>query len=329
MLDLNAAAIFVRVVNENGFTAAAKSLGLPKQTVSRKVAELESDLGVRLLERSTRRVRLTAQGTKFFAYAQQISSLATTAAEEVRATQEEPEGVLRISSPPLLGDLFVRKMILQYMALYPKVRIESRFYIPEQSHDIMSDNIDIDFKVGVLPESSLIAKRVSPSWASFFASPDYLEKYGTPKSPEEIQNHRCIHYESQEATSTWVFKSQSQVIEVPIDPIISTTSFWLAKDAAAEGHGIARLPWLLCFQECRAGRLVQLLGEYQSPSSGIYAVYPSRKLLSIHIRKFLDLIDEYREANPIMKLTTAPRIEDIIDVYKSIEVFDPHVNVDP
>ena len=329
MLDLNAAAIFVRVVHENGFTAAAKTLGLPKQTVSRKVAELESDLGVRLLERSTRRVRLTAQGAKFFSYAQQISSLATTAAEEVRATQEEPEGVLRISSPPLLGDLFVRKMILQYMALYPKVRIESRFYIPHQSNDLLSNNIDIDFKVGILPDSSMIAKRVSPTWSSFFASPDYLERYGIPETPSDIQNHRCIHFEGQEPSTTWSFHSKSNIIEVPIDPFISTTSFWLAKDAASAGHGIARLPWLLCFQECRAGRLVPLLSKYQSPSSGIYAVYPSRKLLSIHIRKFLDLIDEYRDANPIMKLTTIPSIEEIVDAYKYIEVHDPRVNVNP
>ena len=127
----------------------------------------------------------------------------------------------------------------------------------------------------------------------------------------------------------WTFQSQSQVVDIPIEPRISTTSFWLAKDAACAGHGIARLPWLLCFQECRSGQLVQILADYQSPSSGIYAVYPSRKLLSIHIRKFLDLIDQYRDVNPIMKLTLPPRIEDIMDVYKSIEVHAPRVQAGP
>jgi DNA-binding transcriptional LysR family regulator len=328
MLDLNAAAIFVCVVHENGFTAAAKSLGLPKQTVSRKVAELEDELGVRLLERSTRRLRLTAQGAKFFAYAQQISSLATTAAQEVRATQEEPEGVLRISAPPLLGDLFIRKMILLYMKLYPKVKIESRFYIPEQSHDLLSENIDIEFRVGVLPESSMIAKRVAPSWSSFFATPEYLARYGTPQSPEDIRFHSCIHYEGQAQDLVWSFQSQDQVVDIPIEPRISTTSFWLAKDVVCAGHGIGRLPWLLCIQECRSGELVQVLKEYQSPSNGIYAVYPSRKLLSIHIRKFLDLIDQYRDENPIMKSNSPPRRQDIPELYERILVHSPQVITD-
>lgn len=325
MLDLNATTIFVKVVNENGFTAAAKTLGLPKQTVSRKVAELESELGVRLLERSTRRLRLTVQGEKFFDYAQQISSLALTAAEEVRATQEEPNGVLRISSPPLLGDLFVRQMILDYMNRYPKVRIETRFYLPEHEYDLLEENIDIDFRIGSQPESSLIAKRVSPSWSAFFASPDYIEKHGAPQTPGEIKHHKCIDYERIENNSKWIFQSQEKRVEEDITPYLSTSNFWLAKDAVSQGFGIGCLPMLLCAQECRAGRLVQILREYHSPIVAIYAVYPSRKLLSLHIRKFLDMLDEYRQQNPVMQFSTLPKSKMANEIFKLVQVFEPRV----
>ena len=167
MFDLNAARIYVCVVEEHGFTAASDRLNIPKQTISRRIAELEEHLGVRLLERSTRKLRPTNAGEVFLNYAQQILYTAEQAQESIKEAKLEPSGTLHIAASHLFCELTLQDIILQYMQQYPKVNIE--LTLADSTLNLYDKNVDIGFVVGPIKDSSIIAKRMVPTWLKCLA----------------------------------------------------------------------------------------------------------------------------------------------------------------
>ena len=315
-MDLNNLKLFVTVVQERGFTAASAQTGLTRQTISKRIAELEAEMGSRLLERSTRKVRLTSHGEQLFEYGVQIATLAQQAQQELKSTLVQPRGKLRLAASHLLGNLVLRQLILEYVNQYPLVQVQADF--SQDFGNLFENNIDVAFTTGPLEDSSLIAKRLTLVRRRCFASPSYLEelkKQNTPlTSPRDLEHHPCIQYNNfqgdHRSQGRWSFNSLedsnlSEIVNVNLR--VSTNSFWLARDAALSGIGIARLPADLCGQDVAQHKLVEVLSEWDAESANLYAVFPSRKLLGSHIRIFMQFCEMYfKDADQTQPLLLQP-----------------------
>jgi len=298
MFDLNASHIFVCVVEEQGFTAASQKLGIPKQTISRRINELEETLGVRLLERSTRKIRMTSVGELFFSHAQQIVHTAELAEESVLQTKLEPSGTLHLATSQLFLELTLQHVILEYMKRYPKVTI--KVTLADSHLDLYNQNIDVGFVVGPLKDSSVISKRLANTWLNCLASPLYLETHGRPETPKDLQKMPVIMYTEPlyGPSNIWHFETWKDTSigkstqDITLDGSLHTPSFWLAREAALQGLGVAKLPSSILHHEIKTGQLVDVFEDWRIVETTLYAIFPSRKMLSLPVRTFLDLLDK-------------------------------------
>ena len=292
-MDLKSVELFVRVIEHNGFTAASEKLEISKQTISRRISDLEKELGVRLLERNTRYLRMTDKGRRFFNYAIQMLELTNEVNQEITQNQEEPSGLLRIAAPILFGELYLNHVLHQYTTKYPKVSLEVEYGL--NIKDPLQEGFDIIFCLGPLKDSTLIAKKILPTFRSLFASPEFLQKNDVIEDPKQLATTPCISYYYQRGSfACWDMKRDDDVISVTPDFRMQTNNFWLARNATLHGLGIASLPWVLSLPDVKQGRLVQVLPEWNHFLGDLYAVYPSRKYLSFTVRTFLDLVDELK-----------------------------------
>ncbi len=324
MFDLNASRIFVCVVEEQGFTAAAERLQMPKQTVSRRITELEEALGVRLIERSTRKMRMTSMGELFFAHAQQIMQTAELAEESVLQAKLEPTGTLHLACSHLFLELTLQDLILNYMKKYPKVTVEVT--LADSQLDLYNQNVDVGFVVGPLKESSVIAKKLANTWLNCLASPLYLETHGYPSSPSDLKNMPSIIYSEAlyGPSNLWHFERHmpdgtTQVQDVYLEGCLTTPSFWLARKAALQGLGVVKLPSSILHHEIKTGQLVDVFPTWHIIETSLYAIFPSRKMLSLPVRTFLDLL---KNAFP-QQQNTRPSLEDIQQ--SPVRIFPPKI----
>ena len=276
-MDLNTAHIFVHIIEHNSFTAASEALGVPKQTVSRKIAELENDLGVRLIERTTRHLRLTNHGERFFEYALRISELANKAKEDMVDASSEPVGRLRISAPPIFGELYLNHILLEYMNSYPNVNVEIT-YGGENTNPI-HDDYDLCFSVGSTPERSMISQYLFPSWRRLFASPSLIENYGPIEHPSQLNKIPCLFY-GEHHINFWDFinpQRGNQPLRITPNFRLQSSNFWIVREATLKGLGVAMLPLSLCGYDLFENRLIEILSDWTSNQYGLYALYPSKK----------------------------------------------------
>ena len=294
-MDLKSIHIFVHIVQENGFSAAGHKIGLSKQTISRKLPQLEQGLGIRLLERSTRNIRLTEQGKQFYQYAIQISALTKKIEEDIKSTKSEPSGKLHISAPVALGETFVQKIISEYITRYPKVNVTAKFTF--KAIVPMKDDIDVAFRIGPPSNTSIFAKKIIPSSEVVcVASATYINKCGPFYRPQDLMNQHGLflkdHYWKESRSLVFHKEIKSQTITVV--PKISTNSISLIKEMLLRGVGFACLPMFICQQEIKKHSLEIILPKWKIEQQDVFAVYPSRKLMSATIRSFLNLLDEFR-----------------------------------
>lgn len=295
MLDLNEIAVFVKVVDSNSFTAAARALAMPKATVSRKVAELETQLGVRLLERTTRKLRLTEAGLDFYRRCSDNIAALEEASAAVSEAQHEPQGTLRITLPTV-GQPLLSALLSEFMAVYPKVSFEIVF--SDELLDLIDAGFDLAFRGGQLRDSSLIARKLGPTQPAICASPDYLAKHGTPQRPDDLRRHDCIVLDTSSENHSWEFHTPDgkQLIEVSGRVKANDVTFIL--HAVCSALGIARLPLFAVAEAIRQGRLVTLLDAYNPNFGDIYVVYPSRRHLPAKVRAFVDFLEQRMRPNP-------------------------------
>lgn len=303
-MDLEAARIFTKIIEYGSFTLASQHLKIPKPTVSRKITMLEESLGVRLIERSTRQLRLTPNGERFLQYAQQINDLIENVNRDFQALKDEPQGVLTLAVSPLIGDLFIKKLLITYIKQYPHVQLEVLY--TEDHLDPIKDGIDVIIWSGALPKSNLIAKWFSNSWRMLFASPQYLHDHGTPENIEDLLEHECIQYDPQRFPH-WELQNTTKTKKLSPSFRINTNNFWLAREAAIEGEGIALLPVMLLGEDIKKNRLTPILPEWCNNQLSIYAIFPSRKLLAPQVRAFLDMLD--RNRNRDLVSSTIPSLD--------------------
>ncbi|RKH10553.1 LysR family transcriptional regulator [Corallococcus sp. CA053C] len=280
--------LFATVVREESFTRAALKLGITKQTVSERIRHLEERLGVRLLERTTRRLRVTGAGVMYSERCSAIAALIEEANSEVQQGLADPTGLLRVSSPVLYGRRYLTPVISKYLARYPRARVE--LVLADRRPHLIEEGFDVAIHLGPLNDSSLVARKLGEGAVRFVASPRFLSKHGTPDA-RELSSARCIGFS---AFETW----EAGGVKSRIDPVLMVNDSELACEAAIAGVGIARVPDIVCREAVRDGRLKVLFGPQPAMLRAIHVVYPSRLNLPNKVRLFVDALAELAEPPP-------------------------------
>jgi DNA-binding transcriptional LysR family regulator len=290
MIDLNDVIVFARVVEAGSFTAAARLLAMPKTTVSRRVAALEREVGVRLLQRTTRSLNLTDAGRLY--YEQSSQGLRTIEEANLRLAEAraEPSGTIRISAPVGFGGHFLIRAVVEFLALYPKTNVELR--LTDDKLNLVEDGIDLAFRTGRLEDSTLIARKIGSTHRLLCASPDYLARYGMPESPADLARHRCVIAGPSASGAHWVLDGPQGQETVVVAGRFAANEMQAVVAAALAGFGIAQLPQLMADGLINEGRLRRVLDGYTTPVGGLHVLYPSSRHLSPLVKAFIDLAVE-------------------------------------
>lgn len=283
-------AVFVAVINAGSFTAAAVKLELSKSMVSKCVNRLEASLGARLLHRTTRRLRLTEAGSALY----ETSNNALTAIEDARLAvsnlQGTPRGVLKVSASQAFGTIVlpavVRQLVREHSGLSVELLLEDRHV------DLVREGVDIALRItGEPPDSGMVYRRLGPNRQVVCASPDYLEKHGVPKSPQELTFHECIAHLQRATPRIWHFTTPTGgKTSVKINGRTTVTNALAVRACALQGLGIIELNSYIVGTDISAGRLVRLLDDYRPGELSLYAVFPQRRFLAPKVRVFIDAL---------------------------------------
>jgi DNA-binding transcriptional LysR family regulator len=288
-MGLDDALIFTRVVECHSFTSAALTLNMQKSTVSRRIAQLEERLGVRLLNRTTRKLRLTEVGQAYYERCRQIMQEFAEAEQAIMQLQKEPTGLLRISSPIEFGQLFLGGVIGEFMRRYPLIQVEVE--LTTRTVDPVEEGVDVAIHRGRPQDSSLVARPMMSSPRQLFASPAYLAQHGVPRRPEDLSGHRCIQV--MDSGRKWHFTDPH--VSVLVNPVLTVNNITLAREAALTGAGIINVPAFIAQQNIREGTLCRVLEHAVLPSAELYALYPSRRFQAMKVKAFIDFMIESLE----------------------------------
>lgn len=290
-LDLQDVTAFLAVVDTGSFTAAARRLGLAKSNVSRRLARLEQRLGARLLERTTRRQRLTEVGETYHAHVTGAMRQLEEAARSVSEIQGEPRGRLRITAPADWNETMGR-LVAEFSAQYPHIQVEVD--LTQRRVDLVAEGFDLALRAGRLEDSSLIARSVGEGAAHLYASPAYLERRGPPRSLEALAEHAFVLFRGRQGEARLELDGPDGTHEsVTVSGVISALDFGFVRHALLHGAGIGLLPDSLGAAELEAGRLRLVLPQYCLGRSPFHVVYPSAQFLSPKVRVFVDFCAQW------------------------------------
>lgn len=287
-LDLNAARVLVRVVQAGSFRAAATQLGIPKTSVSRKVAELEEYLGAQLLRRTTRKLALTDAGAAFVEQAEGAIARIESAENAVSEQQREPRGRLRVTATVTIGQMLLAPVLAEFLDAYPAVEVT--LHLTDRHVDLVGERFDVALRIGPLADSSLVALRVASSGLKLYASPRYLEKHGTPLTPADLATHNCLLFArtGSPARGTWPLGKGKRVREVSVAGRLVADDWGVLREAAVRGVGIARLPAAHVREAVRKRALVSVLDGYAPPDVPLHLVYFGGRHLPPRTRAFVE-----------------------------------------
>jgi DNA-binding transcriptional LysR family regulator len=287
-MDLNRVSIFVRVVNEGGFSAAARALGLPKSSVSRAVALLEEQLGVRLLQRSTRKVRLTGAGTAFYEGASRGISGLEEAAAAVSDMQSALRGLIRITAPGDAGVWLLEPLISRFVLEHPGVHVET--VLTGRVVDLVEEGFDLAVRASRTLDPSLIARRLKSPEVGLFAAPAYLARRGTPARVTDLAEHDCVLFRAVRGRTEWTLIGPGGPETVEVSGSIGSDDFAYVRAALLSGVGIGLLPSFLCPRGADGEVLQRLLPAYLAPTPPLNLVYPSARYLPHRVGVFRDYL---------------------------------------
>ena len=303
----NEMSVFERVVERGSFAAAAQDVGLSSSAVSKLVSRLEQRLGVRLINRTTRKLALTAEGATYLKRSREILAAIEAAESEIASARTSPRGHLRIHAPPvMIGDHF-GPALTEFLTRYPRITID--FLVTSRTVDLVAANVDIAMRTGQLPDSSLVAVKIIDLTQIICASPEYLARHGRPRVPSDLARHRCLILNGIPKPTSWVFNSDGGRVTVEINGAVSADSSDVLLRLAIEGVGIVRLGELAVARALSAGLLEPLLLDVQvSEGYPLWALLPPGRQRSPRIKVFLEFLAERLSAAPWRaKTTTAIR----------------------
>ncbi len=297
VLDLNDMAVFARVVREGSFTAAARALGLPKSTVSQRVARLEVRLGVRLLHRTTRSVRATDAGA---AYAERCARILSEAEEADAAATESHaaiRGRVRLATPELFAHAFLPAVIPEFLRHFPETELD--VVIEERHVDLVREGLDLAVRVGRVGDAQLVSRRLGVAHHVLCASPRHARERGLPLAPADLRDAECVLYDLIPVPQVWRLERGREVVRIRPRGRLTVSSVTLAHKAALDGIGVASLPTFVCAADLEARRLVPVLPGWTTLHVPIQVVYPSRRHLPGRVRALIDLlVARYAAAPP-------------------------------
>ena len=280
--------MYVAVVDGGSFAAAADKLEMSRAMASKQIQKLEEHLGTRLLNRTTRRLSLTETGRAFYERSLQIIGDVEQAEQIAGQMTRRPQGVLRVTLPLSYGQHRLAAIIGDYTQAYPQVQLD--ISLSDRKIDLVEDGLDLAIRIGALPQSDLIARKIGGVHSVVCAAPAYIARHGAPRTPAELAGHACLGYTLSGGGTDWRMEGPDGPLTVAISGPIRADNGDIIRLAALSGAGILFQPQFIVDDDLAAGRLVRLLPQWQSAELGVYAVYPSRKHLSARVRTFVDFV---------------------------------------
>lgn len=306
---LESMSAFVAVAKARGFSAAARTLGIPLATINRRVVDLERDMGVRLLHRSSRQVVLTEPGQNFFLACERILDELREAQEAATGEYHAPKGNLTVTAPMGFGRLHLQPVALEFMAAHPDINL--KLLLVDRVVHLGEEQVDLALRISDLPDSSLIARPLGYVQMVVGASPAYLERRGIPQQPSDLIRHDCIAWSSVEPLNSWWFRVGAKDRTFPVHTRLSTNSADSAISAADAGLGLVQTTSYQAANGLKSGRLALVLRAFECAPTPVSLVYTSQRLLPLKVRAFIDF------AVPRL----AKRLQSIADTLKGCENF--------
>ncbi|MDX5152250.1 MAG: LysR substrate-binding domain-containing protein [Acidiferrobacterales bacterium] len=289
-------AVFIQVVKADSFTAAAADLNLSRSVVSKYITRLEDRLGVRLLNRTTRRLSLTEAGQHFYEQSRAALAQLEEAEDEIRAMQATPRGLLRISVPSSFGVMHIAPMMPRFQALYPDLNIE--LMMEDRLIDIVDTATDLAIRIAEMPDSSMIARRIATCRYVICGAPAYFERHGLPQTPEDLRHHNCLLFRFWDTPNQWQFNdAQGKFVGVHVSGNLVSNNSLALRELLLSGSGISTAPSFLVGEDIAQGRLRTVLSDYQIKPLSIYAVYPHREYLTAKVRAYLEFLSQQIDAD--------------------------------
>lgn len=286
--------LFLAVVDNKSFTAAAEQFNITKSVVSKRITRLEKHLGAQLLYRSTRKLSLSESGQLLYDYCSQIKSNVEAAELAVTARTQEPRGILRVNCSASFGQLHLVPVVAEFMQKHPEVHVE--LLHGEVYEDLIESGVDVAIRFGDLPDSSLIAKRLTVRKMRVCASPAYIKRHGEPQHPSELSEHNCLTHRASAMGKEWRFREGKRELRVNVSGNFSASNSDTLEAAAVNGLGVVMLPGYMMTSDIQKGNLVSLLKDYCQEDIGIYAVFQQTRHLAPKVRAFVDFIyDRFSE----------------------------------
>lgn len=286
---------FLAVVKEGSFSKAAEKLDMSPQLVSKYVSALEDNLHTRLLHRTTRKVSTTEAGDNYYLRCQQVIEDIEEMENSLTNISQHVSGVLTVSAPMSFGAKHLPKLLVDFQAQYPEVKLELK--LTDVKIDIVEEGVYVALRIGKLKSSSLIAKKVAPINIAIVASPDYLQRRGIPQSPQDLQNHIYLKYTYAD-TSLLFSRFDKNLMDLKLSSHIRANNGDLLVNAAIYGGGIAIQPTFIAGEALADGSLIRILKDYEPESIGLYMVYANRKFLPSKVRSFVDFVSKYYGDEP-------------------------------
>ncbi|WP_130391193.1 LysR substrate-binding domain-containing protein [Cupriavidus agavae] len=292
MQDLNDLSLFAQVVQHGSFSAASRATGVPKSRLSRRIAQLERDLGVQLLRRTTRQVRVTPLGEAYYARCRDMLQAAEAARDVIDHAREQPGGALRVSCPVAIVQILLAPNIGQFMRANPGIELEIE--ATNRRVDVIGEGFDLALRVrNVLDDSSLAVRTFGKSDLKLVASPALLDSIGRPRTPQALEGMPGLAQKPHEGRHVWtLFDKAGEPVHIGYTPRLISDEFALLREAAIAGAGLAMLPRMYCRDEIERGDLEVVLPQWDLPMGVLHAVFPSRQGVTPALRRFLDFLAE-------------------------------------
>ncbi|WP_419709250.1 LysR family transcriptional regulator [Pseudomonas sp. NFX224] len=296
MDKLNAMAIFVRVVERGSFSAVARELQTSQPTISKVLQALEAELGGKLIARSTRKLSLTDEGQRYYAECRQILAAVDAAEHSFQSGRESIAGPLKIGSSVSFGRLQIAPRLPEFLIRHPEVQVDLQ--LSDQNQDLVSEGLDLTFRIGALNDSGLIARHVGTTYRMTVATPDYLARHGQPQTPQELSGHNCLLFNLLSSQNLWIYNKGARQHEVRIKGNAQSNNSEAIREMVLGGLGIALSPVWLFSEDLKAGRVLPILQDYTAQSLPIHAVSPANRRQSARVKAFVDYMSRALEAAP-------------------------------
>lgn len=282
--------VFTTVVELGSFSEAGRKLGINRSAVSKRISALEAHLGVKLIQRTTRKLSLTEAGEQYYSYVCRAQALIQDGEAAISSLQGSPKGHLKVSIPMVFGQRHIAPLLGEFLQRYPAIKLT--LSLDDRVVDLYEEGLDMVLRIGALADSNLVARKLSPCRSVLCASPEYLARHGIPSELADLKQHNCLYYSYFRAGTEWTLDGPQGIERFKPEGNIQVNNSEVLKQLMLEHIGIGQMPLFLVEPELACGTLVPILEDYTLPEHSIYAVYPERTFMPAKLRVFIAYLEE-------------------------------------